>query len=216
MWRAAVGRCHFRGLPFTVVILLDDICEDETISVAGDGANETRRARVVAEHPADRANGLAQRAIGDDDVAPDTIEDVAAVHGLAAMLDEKHEQIEVPGYERLLAPVADEHAAARRQDEFAEAIAEHSLTSPRLRHRWAARRPLWSCGPCVCDQITPDQSTRAAWRTERRGRMRTHARRSRCPRYTPASTSPPPSAMNGPNGSPRSGTASARVASGSR
>lgn len=43
-----------------------------------------------------------------------------------------------------------------------------------------------------------------------------HARRSRCPTYTPASTSPPPTAMNGPNGSPRSGTASPSVASGSR
>jgi hypothetical protein len=42
------------------------------------------------------------------------------VHGFAAMLDEEHEQIEVAGYEPLLAPVADEHPAAWRQDEFAE------------------------------------------------------------------------------------------------
>ena len=41
------------------------------------------------------------------------------------MFDEEHKKIEVPGYERLLAPVAEEHPSARRQDEFTEPIAEH-------------------------------------------------------------------------------------------
>ena len=36
----------------------------------------------VAERPADRANRLAQGAVGDDHVGPDAIEDVAAMDRL--------------------------------------------------------------------------------------------------------------------------------------
>src|SRR5690606_6230054 len=49
-----------------------------------------------------------------------------------------------------------------------------------------------------------------------RGAAPAPARPPRCPTYTPASTSPPPSAAAAPNGSPSSGIASASVASGSR
>jgi hypothetical protein len=104
---------HVRSLPFTFVILLDHVCEDKTISMAGYGANEPRLARVIDERATNGANGLAQRAVRDDDVAPDTIENVTAMHGLAATLDEEHEQIEVTGDESQLASIADEHPAAR-------------------------------------------------------------------------------------------------------
>jgi len=46
--------------------------------------------------------------------------------GLAAPLDEEYEQVEVAGNQRKLAAVANENAAAWRQDEFAETIAGHS------------------------------------------------------------------------------------------
>ena len=49
--------------------------------------------------------GLAERAVGDDNVSPDRVEDVAAMDGVAAALDEEHEEIEVAGDERLLASV---------------------------------------------------------------------------------------------------------------
>jgi hypothetical protein len=87
-----------------------------------DGPDKARLARVVAEDPSNRADGLAERAVGHDHVAPDVVEDVPAMHGFAAMLHEEHEQIEVAGDERLLASVADENPAAGRQDEFAEAV----------------------------------------------------------------------------------------------
>ena len=93
-------------------------------------AHETRLAGIVAEDPADCPDSLAQGAVGDDDIAPDAIEDVAAMHGLAAPLDEKHKQVEIPRDERLLAPVADEQAASRRQDEFVETIARHTESRP--------------------------------------------------------------------------------------
>ena len=106
-----------------------------TGSRARHGADEARLARVVAERAADGANRLAQRAVGDDDVAPDAIEDVAAMHRLVAVLDQEDEQIEIARDERLLAPVADEHAAPRREDELAEAIAGHVFSVARGRQR---------------------------------------------------------------------------------
>ena len=58
-------------------------------------------------------------------VAPDPVEDLATVHRVTAALDEEHEKIEVAGNERLLTSVAEEEAAAGRQNEFAEAITGH-------------------------------------------------------------------------------------------
>ena len=127
--RRTNGRRRFRIVPIAFVILFDNVFEDETVPMAGNGANETRLARVVTEDPADRADGLAQGAVGDDDIAPDTVEDVPAMHGVPAAFDEEHEQIEIAGNQRLFAPVANEHAAARRQDEFAETITGHVVGS---------------------------------------------------------------------------------------
>ena len=111
-----------------VIVLLDDVRKHETISVARDRANKPWLARVVAQRPADRANGLTQRTVGDDDVVPHAVEDVAPVYGFMPPLDEKHEQIEITGDERLLEPLADQGAATRREDEIAEAITRHGLT----------------------------------------------------------------------------------------
>src|SRR3990172_12360239 len=74
-----------------------------------------------------------------------------------------------------------------------------------------------------CALTTPSLSSRGPRRTAGAGTganlaadaAETHPCFCRCPTYTPASTSAPPNAMKGPNGSPRSGTASATVASGS-
>jgi hypothetical protein len=51
------------------------------------------------------------------------VEDVPAMYGFVSMLDEKHEQIEIPRDERQLVPVANEHPTARRENEIAKAIA---------------------------------------------------------------------------------------------
>ena len=126
-WRRRRGneRCRVGFLPLAFVILLGNISEDELIAVAGDRPDEARLARVVAEDTANRADRLTERAVRDDDIAPDTVENVAAMHGLAAPFDEEHEQIEIARNQRLLAAIADEHAAARRQDELVEAISRH-------------------------------------------------------------------------------------------
>ena len=110
-----------------VVVFFQDVWKNEAVPVARDRTNEARLARVVAERSADRANGLAQRAVGDDHVVPHTVEDVPAMHRLMPALDEKDEQIEIAGDEGPLAPALDEHPAPRRKDEIAEAIARHSL-----------------------------------------------------------------------------------------
>ena len=81
----------------------------------------------------DGADGLAQRAIRDNDVAPDAIEDVAAMHRLMPMLDQKDQQIEVARNQRLVAAVAKQHPAAGREDEFVEAIAGHDVGLGSLR-----------------------------------------------------------------------------------
>ena len=93
--------------------------------MARNRANELRFARIVAERTADGSDGLAQRAVGDDDVAPDAVEDVAPMSRLVAVFDEEDEQIEIARDERLLAPLANEQPAARREDEVAETVARH-------------------------------------------------------------------------------------------
>ena len=113
--RRGNGRCRVGFLPLAFVILLGDISEYELIAVAGDRPDKTRLARIVTEDTANRADGLTQRAVRDDDIAPDTVEDVAAMHRVAAPFDEEHEEIEVARNQRLFAAIAREHAAARRQ-----------------------------------------------------------------------------------------------------
>ena len=120
--------CDVRPMrPLVVVFLLQHVGKHEAVAVAGHRANEARLARVVAERPADRANRLAQRAVGDDHVVPHPVEDVAPMHRLVPAFDEKDEQIEIARNERPLVPAVDEHPAPRRKDEIAEAIARHSL-----------------------------------------------------------------------------------------
>jgi hypothetical protein len=68
--------------PLFVVFLLQNVGTHEPVAVAGHRANEARISRVVTERSADRADGLAQRAVGDDNVVPYTVEDVAAMHRL--------------------------------------------------------------------------------------------------------------------------------------
>jgi hypothetical protein len=94
--------------------------------VAGNRADEARFARIVAERPADRADGLAERALGHDDVAPHPIEDVAAVHGLVPVFDEVDEQIEIARDQRLLASLANEHPPLGRDDEITKPITRHN------------------------------------------------------------------------------------------
>ena len=99
--------------PVCGIVLFDDVGEHELVTVPRNRADEARLARVVVEHAPDRADRLAQRAVGDDDVVPDRVEDVAAMDGFAAAFDEKDEQIEIARDERLLA--ACRGAGARRR-----------------------------------------------------------------------------------------------------
>jgi hypothetical protein len=120
------NRCRrFIDPPFALVVFLDDIGEDEAIAVTRDGTKEPGLPRLVAEHSPDRPHRLTQRTVGHDDISPDSIEDVPAMDGFAAPLDQKDEQIEVAGDERLLASVAKQHAASRGDDELAETIPGH-------------------------------------------------------------------------------------------
>src|SRR5688500_8805839 len=76
-----------RALPFSVIIFFNNIREYELVSMTRDGAHEARFAGVVAEYPADRPDRLTERAVGDDDVGPHAVEDVAPVNRLAAPFD---------------------------------------------------------------------------------------------------------------------------------
>ena len=53
---------------------------------------------------------------------PDRIEDVAAMDGVAAPLDEEHQQVEIAGNQRLRPAGAQEDASAWREDEFVEPV----------------------------------------------------------------------------------------------
>ena len=78
---------------------LDDVA-DELVAVARDRADELRRLRPVAQRAADRANGLAERAVGDDDIGPDAVEDLLARDRALSLGDEQDEEIEVFGMSR--------------------------------------------------------------------------------------------------------------------
>ena len=52
-----------------------------------DGTDELWFPRVVAQRPPNGADGLAQSAVGYDDVRPHALEDVAFVHRFAATLE---------------------------------------------------------------------------------------------------------------------------------
>ena len=112
----------------SVILFFNNFGKDEPITMTGDGADETWFARVVAKRSTDRPNRLAESAVGDDDVVPHLVEDVAPMNRLVAPRDEKHEQIEIARDKRLLYALAKQGSAARGKDEIAEAIARHSLT----------------------------------------------------------------------------------------
>src|SRR4051812_49804498 len=95
---------------------------DELVSVTRHRPHEPRLARVVTEHATDGADRLAERAVRDDDIRPDRIEDVAAMDRVAAPLDEEHQQIEIAGDQRLGPASAQEDASAWRQDEVVEPV----------------------------------------------------------------------------------------------
>jgi hypothetical protein len=97
--------------PRLVVALFNDAAEHESIPVTRHRADELRLARIVAESPAERAYRLAQGAVGNDDILPDGIEDVAAMHRLVAALDQKDQEIEVPRDQAKLAAAAEEQSA---------------------------------------------------------------------------------------------------------
>src|SRR5262249_5345507 len=123
-----VRRDHVRRRPDVIVFFLDDFRTDESIPMTRHGPDESRIARIVAERAPDRANRLTQRAVGDDDVAPDVVEDLSSMHRLVPMFDQKDEQVEVARDERLLDASANEHAPFWREREIAEAITGHSVT----------------------------------------------------------------------------------------
>jgi hypothetical protein len=102
------GRRWLRWLPLRFVVFFNDVGEHEAVSMAGHRTNEARLSRIVSKHATDCPDGLAQRAVRHDDVGPDAVEDVAPVYGFGPPLDEELKKVEVPGYERLLPPVAQE------------------------------------------------------------------------------------------------------------
>src|SRR5688572_4881301 len=104
---------RFLLLPFPFIILLDDIGEHEPVPMTGHGADESGLAGFVTEHAPNGADGLAQRAVGDHDVAPDGVEDVAAMDGLVPPFDEENEQVEIARNERQLTAAAEQQAAPR-------------------------------------------------------------------------------------------------------
>jgi len=94
--------------------LLDDVRVDELVAVPGDRANEPRLPSVVTQSATETPDRLAQRPIGDHDVAPDGIEDLSPVHGPVPVPDQEEEQVEVARNEREIASPGDEDPPGRR------------------------------------------------------------------------------------------------------
>ena len=82
------------------VRLFGDVVVDELITMPRHRADETGIFGRVAETFSKDPDRLCHRPVGDDDVVPNLVEDLFAVHGLVAPLDKKHEQIEVARDER--------------------------------------------------------------------------------------------------------------------
>jgi hypothetical protein len=110
-------RCRTRGRR-TAIVLFHHGVEYEPVPVARHRPDVNGIARVVAERSPQRPNGLAQRAVRDDDVVPDAIEDLLAMDGLRAALDEKYQQIEIARDQRQLAAAASENALRWREGEL--------------------------------------------------------------------------------------------------
>src|SRR5262245_25891040 len=107
------GRCFAKSVdrapgPCLVIVLFDHLWKHKSIAVARHGADESRFARIFTERPAECPDRLAQCAVGYDDIAPDTIEDVPPMYRLMTTLDQKDKKVEIAGNERQLTSVADE------------------------------------------------------------------------------------------------------------
>ena len=74
------------------------------------------------ERAAQRPDRLRQRAVGDDHVRPDAIEDLAPGHRRLAALDQQDQQVEITRDERQAAIAPEQLPLAHRQDEVAEPI----------------------------------------------------------------------------------------------
>jgi hypothetical protein len=104
-----------------VIRLIDDV-SDEAISMTRNRPDISGIPRIVSERSPQRADGLAQCAVGHDHVRPYPIEDVAPVDGLAAMLDQKQQQVEIAWDQRDFAAAPGQDALAWRQEELTEPI----------------------------------------------------------------------------------------------
>jgi hypothetical protein len=73
------------------LFLFPDVRKNKSIPVPRDRSDKPRLPRVIVKHLANCADRLAERAVGDDDVAPDFLEDVAPVHRFMPALDQENE-----------------------------------------------------------------------------------------------------------------------------
>ena len=94
---------------------------DELVAVARDGADERRLARVVPERAPQAPHGLGERAVGDHDVAPRRVHDVAAGHRLVPAPDQQHQQVEVARDQGDFDAAAEDDPPAGRHREVPEA-----------------------------------------------------------------------------------------------
>ena len=65
------------------------------------------------------------RFVQNDDVAPNAVENLAAMDGVASSLDEEDQQIEITGDQRELPTVADQQPLQCRKSEVTEPVARH-------------------------------------------------------------------------------------------
>ena len=86
--------------PRLVIVFFDDVWKHKSIAVTRHGTDESRFARIFAERPAEGPDRLAQCAVGYNDIAPDTIEDLAPMHRFMTPLDKEHQEVEIAGDER--------------------------------------------------------------------------------------------------------------------
>jgi hypothetical protein len=96
---------HKRGRRRTIVLFfLAEIRAHEAIAMSRNRADEARLPRIIVKNATDGADRLTERATGNGGIVPDALEDVASMHRLMSVLDEKNQEVEVAGNERHLAP----------------------------------------------------------------------------------------------------------------
>src|SRR4029453_12297760 len=91
-------------LPASVIFLFDDVGEHESVAMPSHCPDVGGLSRIVTERPAESTNCLAQCAVRHHHVAPHAIEDVAAMDGLVAALDQENQEVEITGNEAELLP----------------------------------------------------------------------------------------------------------------